>query len=103
MGTLDGDVGGLRTAVADAEDSVSGVTGALHGPVAAAFSTFASTRRDAPAELVVMADNAVGAAIGAVAALAVGNEEMADQQRLGRVHATGSWTYQGYTSGVDPW
>lgn len=90
LGTLDGNVGDLRTSVTNAEDAFGGSAAALHGPVATAFAAFAASRRDAPAELVTMADNAVGAAVGAVAALGVGNEEMAEQMRLSRVHTTGT-------------
>ena len=103
LGRLDGDIGDLQTSVTGAEDALSGCSAALAGPVAAAFSTFAATRRDAPAELVTMADNAVGAAVGAVAALSFGNEQMAEQMRIDRVHASGIWTYQGYDTGVVPW
>lgn len=103
LGDLDGNVSDLRASVTDAEDAFSGTSSALRGPVAGAFSAFAASRRDAPAELVTMSDNAVGAAVGAVAALSIGNEEMANRMRLGRVHVTGSWSFQGHGWQEQPW
>jgi hypothetical protein len=91
LGELDVEAGELRTTVADAEDAFTACSAALDGPAATAFASFAADRRQSPREVVTMTDNAVAAAVGAVAALAVGNEEMAEQQRLARVRAAGGW------------
>ncbi|WP_420112782.1 DUF6507 family protein [Pseudactinotalea sp.] len=103
LGTLETNVSDLRSAVDDAEEAFDGVSGALQGPVAAAFRTFAATRRDAPAELVTVVDNAVGAAVGSVAALSIGNEDMAEELRAGRVRTADGWSYVGMPPGVTPW
>lgn len=104
MAEMDTHAGELRTSVADCEDGIAGALAALSGPVTAAFSSFTSTRRDAPGEVVTMVDNAVGAAVMSAAALAAGNEEMAEELRVARVHATGEWSYQGAGGLVaQPW
>lgn len=104
LGSLDVEVGDARSAVTDIEDALDRIGTALAGPVAAAYGTFVSDRREAPREVVTTCDLAATAAVQAAAALAAGNVEMAEQQRLARVSSDGTWLFPGTTSGApQPW